>query len=51
MGKFSKLCLERIHHDTNRRAVFKFCEMWLTEIGKIVHTVRTGKLNQYSAEA
>ena len=28
-----------MHHDTDRRVVFKFREMWLTEIGKIVHSV------------
>jgi len=45
--KFSKLfCSERIQHDTGRRVVFKFREIWLTEIGKIgkiVHTVRARK--------
>jgi len=28
--KFSKFCSEMIHHDTNRRIVFKFCEIWPT---------------------
>jgi len=40
---FSKFCSERIPRDTDRRVVFKFREMWLTEIGKIVHTVRARK--------
>jgi len=31
--------------------VFKFRASWLTEIGKIVHTVRARKWIQYSAEA
>ena len=33
IGKLSKFCSERIHRDTNRRVVFKFREIWLTEIG------------------
>jgi len=49
--KFSKLCSERIHCDTDRRVAFKFREIWPTEIGKIVHTVRARKWVQYSAEA
>jgi len=40
MGKFSKFCSERIHRDTNGRVVFIFREIWLTEVGKIVHAVR-----------
>jgi len=43
MGKLSKFCSETIHRDTDRRVVFKFREIWLTEIGKIVHTVRARK--------
>jgi len=48
--KFSKVCSESIHCDTHRRVVFKFCEIWLTEIGKIAHTERARKWIQYSAE-
>jgi len=29
-GKFSKLCSQRIHCDTDRSVVLKFREMWLT---------------------
>jgi len=43
MEKNSKLFSERIHGDTDRRVVVKFREIWPTEIGKIVHTVRAGK--------
>ena len=51
-GTFSiKFCFERIHCNTDRRVVFIFREIWLTEIGKIVHTVRAQKRIQYSAEA
>jgi len=50
-GKFSKFCSKRIHRDTDRRVVFKFREIWLTEIGKIVHTVSARKWIQYSAQA
>jgi len=39
MGKFSKFYSDRIHHDTDGHAVLKFHETWLTEIGKILHTV------------
>jgi len=35
--KFSKFGSERSRGDTDRRVVFKFREIWLTEIGKIVH--------------
>ena len=49
--KFSKFCSERIHSDTDWRVVFKFCEIWQTGIGKIVHMVRARKWIQYSAEA
>jgi len=42
-GHFSKFCPERIHGDTDRRAVFNFREIWLTKIGKIVHTVNARK--------
>jgi len=42
MGKFSKFCFENIH-DTDRRVVFKFREIWMTELCKIVHTVRARK--------
>jgi len=42
-GKLSKFCSERIRCDTDRRVVFKFREIWLTEIGKIVHTVGARK--------
>jgi len=51
MGKFSKFCSNRIHRDTDRRAVFKFREIWPAKIGKIVRTVRARKWIQYSAEA
>ena len=48
-GKLSKFCSERIHRDTNRRVVFIFRKIWLTEIvGKIVCSP---KWIQYSAEA
>jgi len=30
MGKFSKVCSKRIHHNTDRLVVFKFREIWLT---------------------
>jgi len=33
--KFSKFCSKRIHQNTDRRVVFKFREIWLTEIRKI----------------
>ena len=33
--KIMLLCSERIYRDTDRRVVFKFCEIWLTEIGKV----------------
>jgi len=39
-GKFSKLRSERIHGHTDRRVVFKFREIWLTQIGKTLHTMR-----------
>jgi len=39
-GKLSKFCSEKLHCDTDRRVVFKFREIWLTQIGEIVHTVR-----------
>jgi len=42
-GKFSKFCSKRIHRDTDQRVVFKFREISLTEIDKIVHTVRARK--------
>jgi len=29
-GKLSEFCSGSFHRDTNRRAVFKFCEIWLT---------------------
>jgi len=29
-GKFSKLCSESFHRDTDRRVVFKFRKMWPT---------------------
>jgi len=35
-GKFSKFCSERIPRYTDRRVVFKFREIWPTEIGKVV---------------
>jgi len=45
--KFSKLYSERIHRwmngFTNRRVVFKFREIWRTEICKIVDPVRARK--------
>jgi len=43
LGKFSKSCSEKIQRDTDQRVVFKFSEIWLTKIGKIVHTVRARK--------
>jgi len=36
-GKIFKLCSDSFHHDTDRRVVFKFRKIWLTEIGEIVH--------------
>jgi len=45
-GKFFKILFlgsKGIHCDTDRRVVFKFREIWLTGIGKILHTVRIRK--------
>ena len=49
-GQFSKFCSKSVHRDVDRRVVFKSREIWPTEIGKIVHTVRDRKWIQYSAE-
>jgi len=50
-GKFSKFYSDRIHRNADCHAVFKFCEIWLTEISKIVHTARAWKWIQYLTEA
>jgi len=36
-GEFSKFYSEMNHRNTDRRAMFKFREIWLTETVKIVH--------------
>jgi len=38
--KIMLLCSERIYRDTDRRVVFKFRDIWLTEISKVKSCVR-----------
>jgi len=35
--------LKTINRDTDRRLVFKFRDIWLTEMGEIVHMMRARK--------
>jgi len=48
-GKFSKFCSKRIHCHTDQRVVFKFCEIWQTEIGKIMHCLPNKKTQNFAS--
>jgi len=46
--KFSKFCFKRFYRDTDRRVVFKFREVWPTEIGEIVRCLPDKKKQNFA---